>query len=150
MGLNLRGLQDDNTPVTSGLIARQVMDDGVESAVSAHALDTNRGRPGAGIKVTLEYQQDEDSFVVVGEEVTNEDGRVNNLYPSNTLDAGIYRITFYPKSYFDKLGQQSFYDSIPVVLWSMTTRPMNIFTCQSYCQTLLIAPTAGVKYLASI
>jgi 5-hydroxyisourate hydrolase len=56
--------------------------------ISTHVLDTEQGRPGAGVKVGL-YRGDE----LVSEQETDEDGRIAELSPT-TLEPGAYRIVF--------------------------------------------------------
>ena len=63
--------------------------------VSTHVLDTERGRPAAGVRVEL-FDADGD---LVGEGVTNDDGRIPELGNAN---AGTYRIVFHPPSPFFK------------------------------------------------
>jgi 5-hydroxyisourate hydrolase len=63
--------------------------------VSTHVLDTERGRPAAGVRVEL-YDRDGD---LVGEGVTDADGRIAEL---GTSHPGTYRIVFHPPSPFFK------------------------------------------------
>lgn len=63
--------------------------------VSTHVLDTERGRPAAGVRVEL-YNEDGD---LVGDGVTNDDGRIAELAESTP---GTYRIVFHPPSPFFK------------------------------------------------
>jgi 5-hydroxyisourate hydrolase len=63
--------------------------------VSTHVLDTERGRPAAGVRVEL-YDNDGD---LVGDGVTNDDGRIAEL---GGAAAGTYRIVFHPPSPFFK------------------------------------------------
>jgi 5-hydroxyisourate hydrolase len=63
--------------------------------VSTHVLDTERGRPAAGVRVEL-YDNDGD---LVGDGVTNDDGRIAEL---GGAAAGTYRIVFHPTSPFFK------------------------------------------------
>ena len=60
--------------------------------ISTHVLDTERGRPAAGVRVEL-YRGDE----LVGSGETDEDGRIKELADA---DAGTYRIVFHPPSPF--------------------------------------------------
>ena len=60
--------------------------------ISTHVLDTERGRPAAGVRVEL-YRGDE----LVGSGETDEDGRIKELADA---DAGTYRIVFHPFSPF--------------------------------------------------
>jgi 5-hydroxyisourate hydrolase len=63
--------------------------------VSTHVLDTERGRPAADVRVEL-FDAHGD---LVGEGVTNDDGRIAEL---GAADAGTYRIVFHPPSPFFK------------------------------------------------
>lgn len=61
--------------------------------VSTHVLDTERGRPAAGIRVEL-YDADGDP---VGDGTTDADGRIREL---GAGAPGRYRIVFHPPSPF--------------------------------------------------
>ena len=63
--------------------------------VSTHVLDTERGRPAAGVRVEL-FDADGD---LVGEGVTGDDGRIAEL---GAASPGTYRIVFHPPSPFFK------------------------------------------------
>jgi len=66
--------------------------------ISTHVLDTERGRPGAGLKVGL-YRGGEQLSL----RETDEDGRIADLSPP-TLEPGVYRIVFYTESgFFEKV-----------------------------------------------
>jgi 5-hydroxyisourate hydrolase len=56
--------------------------------ISTHVLDTEQGRPRAGLKVGL-YRGDE----LVSEQKTDDDGRIAELSPA-ALEPGVYRIVF--------------------------------------------------------
>ena len=58
------------------------------SQVTTHVLDTARGRPAAGVGVTLEHG---DTVVAAG--TTDADGRVGVLGPER-LEPGTYRLRF--------------------------------------------------------
>lgn len=61
--------------------------------LSTHVLDTEHGRPAAGVRVEL-YADD---GTRVGEGVTDADGRVAEL---GAGEAGTYRLVFHPPSPF--------------------------------------------------
>lgn len=66
--------------------------------ISTHVLDTEQGRPGAGIKVGL-YSGKE----LLSVQETDEDGRIAELSPA-ALEPGIYRIVFHADSgFFEKV-----------------------------------------------
>ena len=65
--------------------------------VSTHVLDTESGRPAAGVRVEL-WQDDR----LVGGGETDDDGRIADLGEGGP---GLYRIVFYPPSpFFRRVG----------------------------------------------
>jgi 5-hydroxyisourate hydrolase-like protein (transthyretin family) len=62
-------------------------------SLSTHVLDTERGRPAAGVRVEV-YRGDER----LAEQTTDDDGRIADLAPG--LGAGVVRIVFHPPSPF--------------------------------------------------
>jgi len=66
----------------------------VSVSVSTHVLDTDRGRPAAGVRVEL-WQDD---LLTAGE--TDDDGRIGEL--ASGLEPGVYRLLFRPPSPFFK------------------------------------------------
>jgi 5-hydroxyisourate hydrolase len=59
--------------------------------ISTHVLDTERGRPAAGVRVEL-YRGNE----LVAAKETDEDGRIQDL--AGELEPGDYRLVFLPPS----------------------------------------------------
>jgi 5-hydroxyisourate hydrolase len=59
--------------------------------ISTHVLDTERGRPAAGVRVEL-YRGDE----LLAAEDTDSDGRIPDL--GGEVEAGPYRLVFLPVS----------------------------------------------------
>ena len=62
-------------------------------SLSTHVLDTERGRPAAGIRVELFRGEER-----LAEQATDDDGRIADLAPN--LGPGIYRLVFHPPSPF--------------------------------------------------
>lgn len=78
------------------------------SPITTHVLDTAHGRPANGVPVTLEYQS-EGTWIGIGDGITGDDGRVNDLVPTGAiLRPGAYRITFTTTAY------SSFFPSIEI------------------------------------
>ena len=72
--------------------------------LTTHVLDTARGRPGAGIAVTL-YRMQADRYAQIGDAVTNDDGRCDKpLLEGAAFEAGRYRLVFKLGVYFAKVG----------------------------------------------
>jgi 5-hydroxyisourate hydrolase len=60
--------------------------------ISTHVLDTEAGRPAAGVRVEL-YRGDE----LVASRETDDDGRIRELA---AVEPGVYRLVFHPPSPF--------------------------------------------------
>lgn len=85
------------------------------SAITTHVLDTARGRPAAGIHVVLEHAREGGEWEEVGRGSTDGDGRLRTLVPEvRPLAAGVYRLVFDTRAYFDAQGAPSFYPSVTV------------------------------------
>ena len=84
------------------------------SPITTHVLDTARGGPAEGVKITLEIQEGDD-WKSISDGVTNSDGRVADLMQPGELQAATYRITFHTQTYFEKNGTTGFYPYVPVI-----------------------------------
>ena len=62
------------------------------AGITTHVLDTSKGKPAAGIAVTLEVQRG--GWKPVGRGLTDADGRLRTLTEGVTLEAALYRLTF--------------------------------------------------------
>lgn len=62
--------------------------------VSTHVLDVAAGTPRAGVRIRLRRPAGDDSGPIVGEGVTDEDGRIRDLLGDGTLEVGTYRLEF--------------------------------------------------------
>jgi 5-hydroxyisourate hydrolase len=83
-------------------------------SISTHVLDTMRGTPAAGLEVTLSRREPDGDWTVVGQAVTDADGRVREL-TADELDAGDYRLEFATQPYFARSGLSAFYPEVAVV-----------------------------------
>jgi 5-hydroxyisourate hydrolase len=86
------------------------------SQITTHVLDTAAGKPAEGISITLEKLNSKDSWDSITKGVTNADGRVASFLPeAHKLTAGVYRMKFFTKPYFEKQKVKGFYPFVPVV-----------------------------------
>ncbi len=86
------------------------------ASITTHILDTSRGRPAAGVAVTLDRRDAAGQWARVGAGVTDADGRQRALVPAGAvLEAGVYRIGFDTGGYFAALGVEGFYPEASVV-----------------------------------
>jgi 5-hydroxyisourate hydrolase len=85
------------------------------SAITTHVLDTARGRPAAGVHVSLEHKAP-GGWNRLGSGVTDADGRLRTLVPTGaTIAAGTYRLTFETGPWFAAQGVDAFYPEVQVV-----------------------------------
>lgn len=80
--------------------------------VSTHILDTTRGRPASGVRVSLEVEE-AGSWKLLGEGTTNSDGRVSPLMAESPAP-GTYRIRFFVGAYFDAQNIKAFYPEVSI------------------------------------
>jgi len=87
----------------------------VRSPITTHVLDVHRGRPAAGVNLTLEFQSGKE-WKTLATGSTNNDGRAETLLPPESeLVRGVYRLTFGTGEYFRGLGKKTFYPWATVV-----------------------------------
>ena len=84
--------------------------------LSTHVLDTARGRPAAGIPVTLHRIAADGARTPVAEAVTNRDGRTDApLLAGVAFAPGTYELTFAVGAYFDDIAPGApFLDGVPL------------------------------------
>jgi 5-hydroxyisourate hydrolase len=103
--------------------------------ISTHVLDTGRGLPAAGVRVRLWRVGDGGQATMVGESVTDADGRVPDLLAGLDLEPGGYRLEFL-------LGEERFFGGLSVgVRIDDATRGYHI--------PLLLAPYGLTTYRGS-
>lgn len=88
--------------------------------LSSHILDVSKGMPASGVSIKLEkYITETKTWSFVEEKITDENGRITDFLKLNTdsknANAGIYRLTYHVKEYFEKSKIESFYPFIEVV-----------------------------------
>jgi len=72
--------------------------------LTTHVLDTARGCPGSGIRITL-YRNLAERYALVADTVTNADGRCDApLLAGESFTAGRYRLVFAVGEYFGAAG----------------------------------------------
>jgi len=85
-----------------------------KSPITSHVLDTQRGKPAMGVPLHLEREEGK-AWKSLGKGITDADGRVETLLAPGQLAAGIYRLTFTTRAYFEASGQKCFYPEVAVV-----------------------------------
>lgn len=111
-------------------------------SISTHVLDTSKGTPASGIRVTL-VRLDGDSTVTVGTGETNADGRVSSLVPNgHVAERGSYRLLFDVAAYFAATQRKAFYRTVSID-FEVSKEP------QHYHVPLLLSPFGYSTYRGS-
>jgi 5-hydroxyisourate hydrolase len=103
--------------------------------ISTHVLDTSKGRPAAGVAVTLEFDRGGFDVVCLGK--TDADGRLRLI--DGAPEPGTYRITFDTGAYF---GGETFFPEASI---TFTVRDGS----QHYHVPLLVSPYGYSTYRGS-
>jgi 5-hydroxyisourate hydrolase len=83
------------------------------SGISTHVLDTAKGRPAAGVAVTLE-RWELDAWLACASSETDADGRCRELLPVEKVLAGRYRLTFQTGDYYARDGGHTLYPEVAI------------------------------------
>jgi len=83
-------------------------------SISTHVLDTMRGAPAAGLRVTLSRREADGDWKDIAHEETDAEGRIRELSRQD-LEAGEYRLHFATRPYFERSGLSAFYPEVSVV-----------------------------------
>jgi hydroxyisourate hydrolase len=107
------------------------------SQITTHVLDTSLGKPAQGVAIRLEQ-----NGKVLGQGITNADGRIGDLLPKDqSLPPGEYQMVFETGAYFQKNGLKGFY---PKAVIHFTT-----FDESHYHVPLLLNPFGYSTYRGS-
>ena len=115
--------------------------------LTTHVLDTARGKPAAGAKITL-YRVSGNSHRKIAETVTNADGRTDApMLTGKDFTVGSYELVFHAGDYLRATGQAEtegviFLDQIPIRFGVPDA-------AQHYHVPLLISPFAYSTYRGS-
>jgi 5-hydroxyisourate hydrolase len=111
------------------------------SQITTHVLDTTRGKPAAGVTITM-YEKVGLEWVEIAEGITNTDGRIGNLLSDDDpLPLGVYKLHFATEAYFKVLGIESFYPCVEITF--------EISTTEHYHVPLLLNPFGYSTYRGS-
>ena len=111
------------------------------SQITTHILDTTKGKPVAGVRISL-YRGENDDWTELVWGTTNTDGRITDLLKTNdSLQSGIYKLRFETKDYFDKEQTATFYPYVEII-FDVTTR-------EHYHIPLLLNPFGYTTYRGS-
>ncbi|MDR0810589.1 MAG: hydroxyisourate hydrolase [Gemmobacter sp.] len=117
-----------------------------EGRLTTHVLDTARGKPAAGVRITL-YRLSGESRFKLAEAVTNADGRTDApMLVGADLTSGRYELVFHVGDYLRAGGQAGedvlFLDEVPIRFGIQDA-------LQHYHVPLLISPFAYSTYRGS-
>ncbi|OLC06834.1 MAG: hydroxyisourate hydrolase [Gemmatimonadetes bacterium 13_1_40CM_70_11] len=111
------------------------------SGITTHVLDTARGRPAAGVRVSLAFSAG-DGWTELATTATDANGRIGAFRPDRLpVVAGTYRLRFEIGEYFAAQGLAAFYPYVEVVFKVHDDRPHHV--------PLLVSPFGYTTYLGS-
>ena len=111
------------------------------SQITTHILDTTKGKPAAGVAITL-LQQAGDNWRELASGITNSDGRIADLLPKGKqLELGVYKIKFDTQEYFAQDGIANFYPFVEIIF--------NVASTEHYHVPLLLNPFGYSTYRGS-
>jgi 5-hydroxyisourate hydrolase len=86
------------------------------SQITTQVVDTTKGRPAAGITVTL-FEKIGMEWLEVATGITNKDGRISNLLreDNSSLPMGTYQLKFNTKEYFKVIGLEAFFPCVEII-----------------------------------
>lgn len=112
------------------------------SAITTHVLDTMRGCPAVGVRISLERMDPHDTWKPIAQGRTDVDGRLHTLMPDGTQALpGTYRLVFETGQYFEAQSISTFYPQI-VVTFTVDDDP-------HYHVPLLVSPFGYSTYRGS-
>ena len=112
------------------------------SPITTHVLDTNTGKPAAGMPISLHKKQSNGEYTILSSNITNQDGRIKNLLEPGSLEPGIYKMHFDTASYFRQHNIQGFYPEA-VICFEISS------TTDHYHIPLLLSPFGYSTYRGS-
>lgn len=111
------------------------------SQITTHILDTTKGKPAEGVRISL-YRGENDEWTELSSGITNSDGRIKDLLKTNEpLQRGIYKLRFETKDYFDRQQVATFYPYVEIIF--------DITTDEHYHVPLLLNPFGYSTYRGS-
>lgn len=111
------------------------------SQITTHILDTSLGKPAANVTVVL-YAGTNGEWNERARGKTNNDGRVGGLLPKAVaLEAGVYKLRFETRDYFDAQGIATFYPFVEIAF--------HVHASEHYHVPLLLNPFGYSTYRGS-
>jgi len=111
------------------------------SGITTHILDIARGRPAAGVAVSL-ARRSGDGWVELATTRSDTNGRVANLLSGEVKSpAGTYRLRFDTGAYFAAMGVSPFHPFVEIVF--------EIRDAEQYHVPLLVSPFGYTTYRGS-
>ena len=112
------------------------------SQLTTHVLDTSMGKPGRDMTIKLQQQHHGSTWQTMAQGVTNADGRIADLLPTEKLlTPDNYKLVFDTEAYFPNNHIKVFYAEVEI--------QVSIFDDQHYHVPLLINPFGYSTYRGS-
>jgi len=116
------------------------------AGITTHVLDTDRGRPAAGVRIDFSVLQD-GQWRLIKTVVTNADGRTDApLLPAERAETGQYQLEFYVAPYFKA---RSGTEEVDIFIDNPVVRFAVFDAEQHYHVPMLCAPSSFTTYRGS-
>jgi 5-hydroxyisourate hydrolase len=113
------------------------------NGITTYVLDTSRGRPAAGVEITLECHDPSGGWQLVGRGATDEDGSLRTLTRDDRAPSpGVYRLVCDTGPYFASRSERSFYPRVVIVFEVVASEA-------HYHLPLMISPYGYATYRGS-
>jgi 5-hydroxyisourate hydrolase len=107
--------------------------------ITSHVLNISSGKPAEGVEALLFFNEN-NNWLEVTKSKTNSDGRIQEWLSKEPV-AGVYKIRFETKNYFDKNSISTFYPYVEIVF--------EIKSNEHYHIPLLLSPYGYSTYRGS-
>ncbi|RNA07004.1 hydroxyisourate hydrolase [Brachionus plicatilis] len=79
--------------------------------ISSHVLNLATGKPSPNVEAALYIKRNND-WVLVGRDISNQDGRMNNFLNNSTLEEATYKLVFETENYYRSQNLETFYPQV--------------------------------------
>jgi 5-hydroxyisourate hydrolase len=90
------------------------MSNETHGTITSHILDLALGTPASNIEAKL-YKKDKTEWHVVGNDISNQDGRMSQFLQNKNLENGLYKIVFESGAYYKQKNMETFYPQIDII-----------------------------------
>ncbi|KAM3624702.1 uncharacterized protein V6R79_000436 [Siganus canaliculatus] len=88
---------------------------GSPSPLTTHVLNTAMGIPGSNMSLSLHRLDTTNTWILITNGATNDDGRCPGLLTKEMFTPGVYKMRFETGQYWESMGESCFYPYVEIV-----------------------------------